>query len=550
MRLPSIARRGHRVLLTAAVSAVVGLLATSATAVSLGPPDLKADPAGPSNAQAWTFTFSAAPDPGAQIVRYEGGFGDVVATITSPFATPPPAAADGKYEFRVRAVEITPLSPDEVAGPFRSVTITVDRTPPAPPKASFPGPDGDNGWYRTLTVRWTCSDPSGASCPSQTFTAAGRNQFARQVARDGAGNVSAEAVAGPFNFDNGAALASPLTPSPGAILTDEPTFVWRNATDPTSGQARSEVWARWTGVADQLIARVAAPAARSARNVRTTQLPIRTPIRWFVRYYDRAGNHSDSAARTFTIDPTPPSAAPVVTGGPAGPTNARAPEFSWKGDAPTFTWKLTVDGADAPAQEGRGPAQSITLQPLADGDYTFSVAQVTALGAEGPEATRSFTVDTVAPAAPVVTLRSAGRGDRPGRVRVDHRAGRLLALGRVQPGGSADARAGRYARRARHHQRARRGRVHVPPPADRRCGQRVAAGRRGVQRRGVRRAAGDEAAAHARCPPRTPGGSGRARAHGCSPNGRRCGGRRARRARRSTTCSCSGPSGRARRGGW
>ncbi len=215
MRLPSIARRGHRVLLTAAVSAVVGLLATSATAVSLGPPDLKADPAGPSNAQAWTFTFSAAPDPGAQIVRYEGGFGDVVATITSPFATPPPAAADGKYEFRVRAVEITPLSPDEVAGPFRSVTITVDRTPPAPPKASFPGPDGDNGWYRTLTVRWTCSDPSGASCPSQTFTAAGRNQFARQVARDGAGNVSAEAVAGPFNFDNGAALASPSNAEPG-----------------------------------------------------------------------------------------------------------------------------------------------------------------------------------------------------------------------------------------------------------------------------------------------------------------------------------------------
>ena len=85
----------------------------------------------------------------------------------------------------------------------------MNRTPPAPPKASFPGPDGDNGWYRTLTVRWTCSDPSGASCPSQTFTAAGRNQFARQVARDGADNVSAEAVAGPFNFDNGAALASP-----------------------------------------------------------------------------------------------------------------------------------------------------------------------------------------------------------------------------------------------------------------------------------------------------------------------------------------------------
>ncbi|HET6691485.1 MAG TPA: hypothetical protein VFG74_11545, partial [Miltoncostaeaceae bacterium] len=287
----------------------------------------------------------------------------------------------------------------------RTVAITVDRTPPAPPRASFPQPDGDNGWYRTLTVRWTCSDPSGASCPATTFTAAGRSQYARQVARDGAGNVSAEAVAGPFNFDNGAALAAPSTPSPGAILTDEPTYVWRNGNDPTSGHARSEVWARWTGVADQLIARVNAPAARSARNVRTTPLPIRTQIRWFVRFYDRAGNRNDSAARTFTIEPTPPSAAPVVTGGPEGPTNGRAPEFSWSGDAPRYAWSLTADGAEEPSQRGTGPERRAALQPLADGDYTFSVSQVTALGAEGPEATRSFTVDTVAPAVPVLTLR-------------------------------------------------------------------------------------------------------------------------------------------------
>ena len=145
MRLPSIARRGHRVLLTAAVSAVVGLLATSATAVSLGPPDLKADPAGPSNAQAWTFTFSAAPDPGAQIVRYEGGFGDVVATITSPFATPPPAAADGKYEFRVRAVEITPPPRTRSPGPSaRSPSPSTARRPRRRRRAS-PGPTATTG---------------------------------------------------------------------------------------------------------------------------------------------------------------------------------------------------------------------------------------------------------------------------------------------------------------------------------------------------------------------------------------------------------------------
>jgi hypothetical protein len=400
------ARRGPRVLLSATAAAVVAALAASAPAAALGPPDLRAAPASPSNAQTFTFTFAATPDVGAQIVRYEGGFGDAAAEIASPVVTPPPGAADGRYEFRVRAVETNPLAPDEViTGPFRTVAITVDRTPPAPPRASFPQADGENGWYRTLTVRWSCSDPSGASCPATTFTAAGRAQYARQVARDGAGNVSAEAVAGPFNFDNGAALAAPSTPSPGAILTEEPTYVWRNGNDPTSGHARTEVWARWTGVSDQLIARVNAPERRSARNVRSAPLPIRTQIRWFVRFYDRAGNHNDSAARTFTIEPTPPSAAPVVTGGPDGPTNARAPEFSWTGDAPRYVWTLTPDGAEEPSQRGDGPERRAAVQPLADGDYTFSVAQVTALGAEGPEATRSFSVDTVAPPAPVVTLR-------------------------------------------------------------------------------------------------------------------------------------------------
>ena len=311
----------------------------------------------------------------------------------------------------------------------------MDRTPPAPPKASFPGPDGDNGWYRTLTVRWTCSDPSGASCPSQTFTAAGRNQFARQVARDGAGNVSAEAVAGPFNFDNGAALASPFTPSPGAILTDEPTYVWRNATDPTSGQARSEVWARWTGVSDQLIARVAAPAARSARNVRTTPLPIRTPIRWFVRYYDRAGNHSDSAARTFTIDPTPPSARRRSRPARRAHQLARAEVHVEGRRQPTFTWRLTADGADEPAQQGRGPAQSVALQQLPTATTRSASRRSPPSAWRAPEATRSFTVDTVAPAAPVVTLRPPAAVTGPRRVRVDHRAGAFSRWAVFNPAG-------------------------------------------------------------------------------------------------------------------
>jgi predicted phage tail protein len=56
---------------------------------------------------------------------------------------------------------------------------------------------------------------------------------------------------------------------------------------------------------------------------------------------------------------------------------------------------------------GSGPQTQALLPPLPDGEYTFSVSQVTSFGAKGVEATRSFEVDTVAPPAPIITARPA-----------------------------------------------------------------------------------------------------------------------------------------------
>jgi hypothetical protein len=389
----------------------VWALCASSTALGIGAPSLSVSPTTPSQAADWTFTFSAQPDPLATLTGYEGGIvasaGEEPATpIASPFVAT--GLPEGVHVFRVRAVQ-QDLVLGEVRGPYATATIQVDRTPPAPPTATFvpATPNGTNGWYRSLTIDWSCSDPSGAVCPDQVISVARAGATARQVATDGAGNVSAATVTPAFNFDNGAFLPAISSPSNAARVAAEPTYRWVRVTDPTSGNDRFEVWARWAGVSDQLIARAGASATSATRNARTGPLPQAVSIRWFVRFYDRAGNFRDSSARTFTIDPTPPSSAPTITGGPAGPTRETTPTFSWSGTEPSFSWDVTRAGDADPAQAGKGAAKQVTLNALTDGEYTFRVSQVTALGAQGPEVTQAFSVDTTPPAPPVITGRPA-----------------------------------------------------------------------------------------------------------------------------------------------
>lgn len=390
--------------------AFVCMLGASSSALAIDPPSVNANHSSPSRATNWSFDFSATFDPLATTTGYEGGIVGVLpddGPISPPFAAN--ALGDGTYTFRVRAVQQGLLDPEPVRSDFSTVTFRVDTTPPNPPTATLvpASPNGTNGWYTSATVRWSCSDPSGASCPAQTISVAKRATVVSQVAVDGVGNVSAPGFSPAFNFDNGASQPAISSPSNGARVAGEPTFTWARITDPTSGNNRFEVYAHWAGVGDQLIASTPGTATATKRNVRTAPLPEGTLITWFVKFFDNAGNFRVAAPRTFTILPTPPSGIATITGGPAGPTRVNTPTFTWTGDQPAFSWDVTQAGAATTTQSGKGAARQVTLKALADGDYTFRVSQVTALNAEGPEVTQAFTVDTVRPAAPVITARPA-----------------------------------------------------------------------------------------------------------------------------------------------
>ena len=83
----------------------------------------------------------------------------------------------------------------------------------------------------------------------------------------------------------------------------------------------------------------------------------------------------------------------LIAGGPAGPTSSPAPSFTFSSPDATATFQCNLDGGAYAAC-----ASPKAYTGLADGPHTFNVRAVDAAGYVDPTpATRSFTVDTVAP---------------------------------------------------------------------------------------------------------------------------------------------------------
>lgn len=139
------------------------------------------------NADEWnnsdvTVHFDAKDDDGGSGVRTATITGDQVISAETPGTTVKGQAYD-------------------VAGNLGtdSVTVRLDKTPPAITAAITAGTLGSNGWYTTqVTVSFTCSDALSkvAVCPDPvTLTANGVNQ-ASGTARDFAGNQASAGVSG------------------------------------------------------------------------------------------------------------------------------------------------------------------------------------------------------------------------------------------------------------------------------------------------------------------------------------------------------------------
>jgi hypothetical protein len=107
-----------------------------------------------------------------------------------------------------------------------------------------------------------------------------------------------------------------------------------------------------------------------------------------VRAFDAASNFAD-ATRSFSVDTLAPSV--TITGGPTGPTNDTTPTFTFTTSGGATGTACRVDGA--PFTSCTSP---FTSAVLADATHTFDV-RVTDAAGNVATASRSFTVDTIAP---------------------------------------------------------------------------------------------------------------------------------------------------------
>jgi len=128
---------------------------------------------------------------------------------------------------------------------------------------------------------------------------------------------------------------------------------------------------------------------------------------------DAAGNSSPATTYALSVDTVPP-AAPVILGvfdnefpqtgavANGGMTNDTTPRFRGALD-PDATLSVTVNGGPATSIPVSAGAWVYFPPALASGGYTFSFVATDAAGNESPATTYSLTVDTVPPAAPVIT---------------------------------------------------------------------------------------------------------------------------------------------------
>ncbi len=131
-------------------------------------------------------------------------------------------------------------------------------------------------------------------------------------------------------------------------------------------------------------------------SVTWSAMPADGQYQLLARATDVAGNSTDSAKRSVTIDNAAPIA-PTITASPANPTNSTAPSFSFTGEAGA-TFACSLDGAAFAACTS---PKSYT--GLSAASHTFQVRQTDAAGNTGPNAGYTWTIDTTPPAAPAIT---------------------------------------------------------------------------------------------------------------------------------------------------
>lgn len=321
---------------------------------------------------------------------------------------------DGVYTFSVFVTDAA----GNVSNTKHSRGYELDTTGPAPPVIT-----GGPGVGGNLTaVEWTFTTTPGASISCQlkgpglsepafdnctspagyTLTDDGLYTFS-VYATDALGNRGTAASV-TYQLDREAPVAPTITSAPKSPANDaSPRWVF---TAPESGGSNSCELRREASDAPARFIACDSPTD-AAYEMSTDGAYI-----FSVRTTDAAGNVGPAATSRYVLDRVAP-AAPTITSAPTSP-----------GNATTATWKFRISetGATGSCQITTATTATAAFGPCTtdasatfsltsgDGVYTFSVRATDAAGNVSPATSATYRLDTVAPAAPVITAAPASPG--------------------------------------------------------------------------------------------------------------------------------------------
>ena len=278
----------------------------------------------------------------------------------------------------------------------------------------------DGGGYRPCTSPWKLSDLGDGP------------HVASVQGRDLAGTVQGESATWQWTSDvHGPRASEQIAPQAGAanLPPAGQQFSWKPTTDAISAVDRYEL------VIDQedaaATAATAATACAATCDATVTSRLTDGPHSWAVRAYDAAGNMTQSAARPFAVDATPPSVPGLADPGDGAFLSDGRPHLSWTASHDTGAglagYEVLVDGHAVATGLPATEAGWVPPNTLPEGPHTWQVVAKDRVGNARESAGRTLTVDQTPP---VAALRaSPARFVPPFTVTLD-------ASGSTDPGGA------------------------------------------------------------------------------------------------------------------
>lgn len=334
-------------------------------------------PSGPTASNPVVFGFSVGADASTVQCRFDA---EPFASCTSPKASP--VLTQGAHTFEVRAADalgnqatVSRSFNIDTIGPTVSIT-----SGPNGPTATNPPTFAFTVGADATTIQCRMDEGAFANCTSP-FTPAslgqGAHTFYVQVG-DALGNRTTAVRS--FTID---------TVGPTMAFTDGPSGL-TNVNPPT--------FSFTTGDASVVECRVDQGAWASCTSPRTTPQLSDGDHTFAVRGRDALDNQT-TITRSFTLDTRPPTVS--ITGGPTGPTAT---------NPPTFTFTASADATSVQCRVGLGLFSACTSpwtpNALPQGAQTFELRGADLAG-NVATASRSFTIDTVAPS---LTITSGPEG--------------------------------------------------------------------------------------------------------------------------------------------